>query len=254
MGNLLLGFHGPPESSIDFAAGQTIGALSWIVKRMPCPYTVRATSSRVEVYKVPLDLIQANEMLQQGLWQSAGRSLTYEVIRQMGAYVYWTENSLREHISDWEVIHAYHTEEEQPDWFQVDFEAPAVLIQGTAICIRVKRSDDAYFEFQDTSPDASKKILNAGGLAVRLTNQQLEQLVSDWSLAKKASPTYLNPCPPDDLSATYVNFWYVSKQSRVCAPKQAKWTVVDTISKPLQTRVCGKTGGWVCFLMNELGR
>ena len=138
VGNLLLGFYGSPESSIDFAAGQTIGALSWLVKRTPCRYTVRATSTHVEVYKVPLDLIQSSEELQQGLWQSAGRSLAFEIIRQMGAYLYWTEASLREHISQWQVIQAYHTEEEQPDWFQVDFDVHAVLIQGTAVCIRVR--------------------------------------------------------------------------------------------------------------------
>lgn len=232
VGNLLLGFYGSPESSIDFAAGQTIGALSWLVERTPCRYTVRATSTHVEIYKVPLDLIQANEALQQGLWQSAGRSLAFEIIRQMGAYLYWTEASLREHISHWDVIHAYHTEQEQPDWFQVDFEVPVVLIQGSAVCVRVQRSKRHYFESEDSSEALSITMLNAGGLPLQLTNQQMKMVVADQKFTPKASPTYLRPCPPDDASAVYVNFWYVSKKSRVCAPKEAKWTVDDMITKP----------------------
>lgn len=240
MGNLLLGFYGSPESAIDFAAGQTIGSLSWLVERTPCRYTVRATSTHVEIYKVPLDLIQASKALQQGLWQSAGRSLAFEIIRQMGAYLYWTEASLREHISHWDVMQAYHTEQGQPDWFQVDFEVPVVLIQGAAVCIRVQRSENARFESEYASEDSLKSTLNAGGLPLRLTNQQIEQLVADQKLTPKASPTYLRPCPPNDSSASFVNFWYVSKKSRVCAPKQAKWTVVDMIIKPKKRTVGGK--------------
>merc|ERR1712054_267612 len=97
------------------------------------------------------------------------------------------------------------------------------------IRVRVKRSSTAYFP--DTTPQQNSQ-LTVGGLPLTLTNQQLEQLMVDRNLPKKASPVYLLPCPPDDLVSPFVDFWYVSKKAWVCRPQEAKWHVVDVVSTP----------------------
>ena len=151
--------------------------------------------------------------------------------------MYWTESSLREHISHWGVTpaHIEEDETEQPDWFTVDFEVPVVLIQGEAIRVRVKRSwkNQPYFE---QAPDGilyTSKGMNVGGLPLDLTDEQLDQIIMDRDLpknTKKASPAFMLPCPPDDRISPYVDFWYVSKGAWVCTPEEAKFTVVDVVA------------------------
>lgn len=95
------------QTILDIVAGQTVGALAWIQdKDYASPFELRATSTSVEVYSIPISLIRESPKLRDALMTCAGRTIAFQVFtnnNHPSPFWHWTERSLKKHLTTWKV-------------------------------------------------------------------------------------------------------------------------------------------------------
>merc|ERR1719181_1458039 len=95
------------QTILDIVAGQTVGALAWIQdKDYASPFELRATSTSVEVYSIPISLIRESPKLRDALMTCAGRTIAFQVFtnnNHPSPFWHWTQRSIKKHLTTWNV-------------------------------------------------------------------------------------------------------------------------------------------------------
>jgi len=96
------------QTILDIVAGQTVGTLAWIHDEdYASPFELRATSTSVEVYCIPISVIRESPKIREAMMTSAGRTIAFQVFTNNtdpSPFWHWSSRAIKKHLATWKVI------------------------------------------------------------------------------------------------------------------------------------------------------